>query len=152
MKPNYLLGPFWDLKFCSFSLLKIKTGWVFRFVNSRKLWIKINSCPLLHINLNFTTAWHPTCLNLLQGEDPPSRKWKILSNFCSLLEKTWTCQKYCYIQPYFYVFILNKYTCATLKEVQFKFFCCIQTFPLENWQTSFYFFLLKKYPACAVHR
>jgi hypothetical protein len=146
MKPNYLLGPFWDLKFCSFSLLKIKTGWVFRFVNSRKLWIKINSCPLLCINLNFTTAWHPTCLNLLQGEDPPSRKWKILSNFCSLLEKTWTCQKYCYIQPYFYVFILNKYTCATLKEVQFKFFCCIQTFPLENWQTSFYFFCLKNTP------
>ena len=28
MKSSYLHGPFWDLKFWRFSLLKIKTGWV----------------------------------------------------------------------------------------------------------------------------
>ena len=28
MKSSYLFGPFWDLKFWRFPLLKIKSGWV----------------------------------------------------------------------------------------------------------------------------
>ena len=76
MKSSYLLGPFCDLKFWRFSLLKIKTCRLdvakFRFVNSRQLWI--NAELSIVTNLNFATSCHPTSLNFLQGEYLQSRK------------------------------------------------------------------------------
>ena len=57
--------------------------------------------------------------------------------------KTWTCLKY-YFQLYFYIFILNKYTCATPKEVQFKFFFVIsRLFHLRTGKLLFTFSCLK---------
>ena len=47
MKSSPLLRPFGDLKFCRFSLLKIKIGWVlskFRFANSPT----VNQCRAVY--------------------------------------------------------------------------------------------------------
>ena len=74
-------------------------------------------------------------------------KWKILSNFCSLLKKPELAKNTTYILLYFYVFILNKYTCATPKEVQFKFFFVVsRLFRLRTGKLLFTFFCLKNTP------
>ena len=67
MQTNYVAFLCWKLR----EVVQCEVE-KFRFVNSRLFWI-VSIC-LLFIDLNFSTSYHPTFFNFLQGKALPSIK------------------------------------------------------------------------------
>ena len=75
-KSSYLLNPLWDLKLCSFSLLKIRRCCdigMLRFVNSRLWWI--NQQLSIVTNFIFPPSHCATYLNFLHLERLAKGTW-----------------------------------------------------------------------------